>query len=309
MDATPASTLPSIEQSFTIATELVTTALGNGIHPTAAGLKSQMLLTIEGFTERHYGYRKFLDYLRAAEAAGHLVIQMDPVSGHPRLSLPAQAPMVPVVSRFSPHRRLRSDLWATFVSWDRQSARIWDRSTHRAHLVPLDDEGNPLWQNDHERFVEIEPVTMETHLGWMRDFAGRQEDGDARAALEASLESDPLSHSFKKALVDHDLNSAWATVLRTCVMNHALEWASAREVPISTLLDPRRTVITSKPSPAAPSTPGGDAMTAPPATAPAPAPLTIPEADALRVRLHAVVDRMSLAELAALQIPAGYLLS
>jgi hypothetical protein len=300
MNAIPDSTLPTLEQTFSVATELVVAALTEGITPTAATLKLQMRSVVDGFTERAYGFRKFIDYLEAAESAGHVRVDRD-ISGHPRISLPGTAALVPATTTKSPKRRLRSDLWSAVVSWDAPAARYWDRLSKRAYLVPVDQSGRPLWETETDRFTHVEPVSRETHLEWMQDFVGHLDQGEAKDALASSLRPDATPGSFKRTLMAHELGHDWQTLLTTCVMNHTLTWASEQNVPINDILETRRrptrpedeSVATGQPEPGLRK---GERASA-------------EDPESLRRALHAVIDSMSLSELAALPIPAGYLVS
>lgn len=306
MDANTTAPVPplSLEQSFTVATALVTSALERGFTPRAASLKSQLLTELPGFDERQYGFRKFIDYLQAAAAAGHLVVDRD-INNHPRIALPA--PLVPALSSSTmpEQRRLRTDIWSAMVSWEEPSLRIWDRMARRAFHVPLGADGRPLWESESERFVEIASVPIDVHLGWMLEFASRC-DAPARTALERSLAETAPPRSFKRALVEHELTAEWNTYLRLCVTNHALAWASANGVPFPTIVDVNAMKGAARKNGDLQSELARAAQYATPAIV-ASSSAQSDRTDALRRELHSIIDLMSLSELASLGIPAGYL--
>lgn len=238
-----------------------------------------------GFNERTFGFKKFVDLLREGDSEGRFRLEL--VDGHPRLH-----GLESTGSEMPPRSRLKADLWSTMLTWD-AGVRQWDRRRGRAVFVPTGADGAPLWDSEPDSFVTIAPVTMDEQLSWMREFAEEQNQ-DKREQLAESLD-DPNHGAFKRALTRLRLQGAWTTRLQQKVAEHASSWAVEHSIPVSEVIDTRPREQ--------------------PAKRPSETPRTEPtrqnggaEAE-LREKLHRVIDQMSLAELAALPIPAGYFIA
>ncbi|TFC22095.1 hypothetical protein E3O55_18940 [Cryobacterium sp. MDB1-18-2] len=299
----------SAEPAFDLAAQLIAEAAARDFHPTAAEFKLQMLNRMPMFSEKQLGFRKFIDFLREAQAQGRLFVFLDN-NGHPRVSgEPVLAePVLP--SQIAPEEqppRMRQDLWSSIVHWEDMSDRFWDRKERRAIYVPVNEAGSPLWNSEPDRFARIIPVSRDKHVEWMNEFAERL-GGEKRDALLHAVGPDAKRGAFKFALRRYDLTAQWGAELQSRVTEHAEAWAKSEDVRLDHIVE--RTSPQS-----APASPPSDTKIAPP---PRPSfsldsvqshvePVT--ETDLLRRRVHGVIDRMNLAELAALQVPAIYLLS
>lgn len=275
---------PALTEVFDSLQEAARTsaALGRVLHGPQA--KKTLTNLYPHFDFRDYGYKKFVELLRAGHDAGRF--ELVTVEGHPHIVPTSATPAKRPVEQ----GRLRPDLWTTLVSWD-NGIRYWDRRNRRAIFVPTDDHGALAWDAAPERWVEIDSIPMQEQLEWMVDFANDQSESSQVLLLE-SLKGAPRGE-FKRCLGDLGLTSAWRTRLRQRVTEHASDWAARAKLPPASILDmtPRQASTPTPKVPATP-TPAGDDG----------------EAARLRARLHHIIDRMSLSELAHLQVPASYLL-
>jgi hypothetical protein len=274
---------PSLTDVFDALQEASRTAAANGRVLYGPQAKKTLTTLFPDFSERTFGYKKFIELLRAGHDAGRF--QLVTVNGHPHLVPAASAP----TRRSREQGRLKADLWTTLVSWD-IGLRYWDRKRRRAIFIPTDDEGVPLWDTSPADFVVVDPVPMQEQLEWMVDFANQQTAAE-QARLLASLK-DPAFGAFKRALGELNLSGAWRTRLRQRVTEHAADWAARHELPATSILEAEGRA----PSRSVPHTP---------ASAP---PLSESDLERLRARMHRVIDQMNFNELSALQIPASYLL-
>ena len=270
----------------------------------AATLKTQLMRELGTFSEKSLGFARFIQFLQSAAAAGRIQIARDD-HGHPYVQAPGDPRDGGHVAIGVDGFRIKPDLWASFVDWEEPCARYWDTKSRRALTVPLAADGSPLWTTDAERFVEIPPVTKSTHLSWMRSFADETSDTATSGALLAALSQPASAGAYKRVLQRHGLESEWTSFLRAKVASHATAWATTCGVSPHTFLMRSRTAMTAP----AQVTNGGD-TSAPRARVRARGDRTS-ESDAqlLRSRLHEVIDRMSLSELAALRVPASYLIN
>ncbi|BCW47979.1 hypothetical protein [Arthrobacter sp. StoSoilB13] len=195
----PASANPELEATYDLLAEIVLEADARGVNPTAAQAKTRLRDRFQGFDEKSYGFSKFLDYLTEGATTGKFQLFRDE-QGHPRLLAKTKTLTADDVSElhaiFGPQNRLRSDLWAAFVTWGDRDHRFWDRTDGRAIFVPLNEEGAPLWFTEPLRFAEISPVTMKQQMDWMRAFAAEQSEEGPSCSFWGLLVTMPaLVHS------------------------------------------------------------------------------------------------------------------
>jgi len=309
-----------LERSFALLADVVASAARDGKRPTAAGVKSAMLARDSAFSERKFNFRQFIEYLRAAEARGLVWIALDEL-GHPRVS---DAPIsdsgpalieqarVPAGSPTQPAVKIRSDLWSATIPWTANVRRLWDRSSSRALVVPTATDGTPLWEARPERFIEISPVPKDHQIDWMREFARTQAEPVQTEILE-SLQETAAPGSFKRVLHRTGLEEAWTQILQARAAEHLRNWAASNSIPAARLFDkrpPRATTspagVSVKPSPSSPLTTEAQAVLS----------ANVEDSTAasgyearLRERMHEIIDRMSIAELVTLNVPAAYLVT
>lgn len=299
-------TVPA-EPALELAAQIVAEAATRDFHPTAAELKLQMLSQMPSFSEKELGFRKFIDFLNDAQTRGHLFVFTDN-NGHPRVSkdpVVAQPPSTSPGAPDEPPARMRQDLWSALVHWEDRSDRFWDRKERRAVYVPVDGDGAPLWNSEPSRFARIAPVTRDEHLAWMHEFAESLE-GPKRDALLQAAGPDAPRGALKNALRRHELSALWGAELQSRVTARAENWARVQGVRLDQIVErtpppvhPAGLPSGAKNSLQPPSRPESSDSQAEP----------VGETALLRRRLHGVIDKMSLAELAAIQVPALYLLS
>lgn len=274
---------PTLTDVFDVLQEASRTAAARGGVLYGPQAKKALTTLYPGFSERTFGYRKFIELLRAGHDAGRF--QLVTVEGHPHLVPAANTP----VKRPREQGRLKADLWTTLVSWD-VGLRYWDRKRRRAIFVPTDEAGVPLWETSPADFVAVDPVPMQVQLEWMVDFASGQNDAEQTRLLESL--KDPAPGAFKRALGELNLSVAWRTRLRQRVTEHAADWAARHDLAPTSILE---------------SEGRAPAKTTPPARSTSPK-MEVSDLDRLRARMHSVIDQMNYSELSALQVPASYLL-
>lgn len=294
----PAKTSSATLAAFEQLKATVASLNEEGKVPTAAWVKSTMLAEDPSFSERTIGYKRFIDFIEAAVEARYVSMLRDP-QNHPRLfpvGIP-DADIRVVISEPAPiasgEYKLRSDVWRSFVDWHSGYLRAWDRRLSRAFMYPAGSD-QPAWVREPTRFVEIRPISREQQLFWMKEFSEAQPEVE-RSELVTSLGANTPAGEFKRALEKFGLATAWNRELQAHAGRLVQEWAAENRVSVSHLFDTRssRQVHTDQPVVAKDSS----------------ASSRVDEADSLRQRLHMVIDAMPLSELAALQIPAGYLIT
>lgn len=236
--------------------------------------------------------------------------------------------------------RIRPDLWKAFVDWKPDLLRLYDFDKDHAVLIPSSPA--PL---EPERFraireklrvspdslVKIEPISMRTQLGWMREFSAEVADPRIKSLLDAALSADKPAKTFVAVLrqVPPELGR-WRKNLGALVRSEVERWQNSTPRAKSICIDHLDEVTVG-------GAPEHRAQSRPPAATGenlldlASHLATVGFSSSkiyggafggslfqgnstqqdsvvnLRFRLHAAIDRMPLEELRLLRIPVGYL--
>lgn len=292
-------------EAHNLLTRVVAQMINEGRSTKAAGLKPRLMIASgDAFRERDLGFETFRAFLE--DAARQQVVTVREVPG-PDLEV-GLTWVDPAIPR---PRRIRHDVYVAFAEWAEGCQAVWDRVARKAYRFPLiggDLEVAALQQrvmaNPHS-FAAIQPLEADDVLGWMREFADEQRSLDVRTLLHEALSRERPLQAFVRMTTSCGAQDAWTSYRLGRLRHHIEEWAAANAVELDS------TVFAAEhPSAAFRRTPTGAAdssLRAPHArvTATAPAP-----ADVLRLRefVKAAVDRMTLAELAALPIAAHHYL-
>ncbi|MGN8048158.1 hypothetical protein ACTJKO_00615 [Curtobacterium sp. 22159] len=293
----------------TTVTELFTGAPGTS----AAHLKSVLTAGFPTFPDdqRRLGYKKFIDFLDAAEQEQLVRITRVGDNRHPFVSPWDSAAATPVTREDPPreHQRVRGAVWPIVVDWEPSYVRLWDSVASRAFMYPAAEDGSPAWVSDPDRFVAVEPVTQEMQFEWMREFA-RSLPATETDQLLPTIGLNAARGAFRKVLTALGRDRAWASELQARVGDHVRRWAVRNEVNPGAVLERRRSPESRKASASAPQVVGA----APSVDGLQPAEQPTHDAPGgdivsdLRARLHSVIDQMSATELSAIPIPAVYLI-
>ena len=331
-----ASTGIGLTPAFEKLSELVRAWRQQGRKTTTAGLKPALQRELVGFSETELGFTTFRTFVIAAAEAGYVKIEKTP-TGHSWVMLPDETsiatrtdaeatdptvrgnaigpPPAATPGRSGPRHteRLKPDVWATFVDWRDSHRRMWDRSTRRSFMYPLDEAGAPAWITDPDRFVAIDSVEQATQIDWMREWAATLPD-QHRDRIVNSLGADRPLGQFRKETTATGLASVWRAELQSRVANHARQWATEHDVPVHELIDHRpptasmgsdvRVVAAARP----PFGTGPAQPVVPPPEQARSADGHADEASQLRALLHRAIDRMSLTELLSIPVRAEHLL-
>ena len=229
------------ERVFETLREIVAEWRAAGRKTTTAGITS-VLVSRHLLDTEALGFSSHQDFWEAAERAGVARRERLP-NGHWFVLLPGEdlpndvlTPNPPVRGRASlGERRLPPDLWAALVEWDSRYRRFWDRENRRAFFVP----SAPGWvptDLDESLYAEIQPVTREIQLDWMREFAAQQ-SGSVGEALTTALSVDAPIGAFRRALESEGLLDSWRRKLRDRVFDRATSWAESHNVSITWMVE------------------------------------------------------------------------
>lgn len=298
---------PAPAPDYALLVDVVSDLTAGGRLASAAAVKTVMLRKSPTFDERALGYRKFVEYLEAAAQVGVVRLARDD-RNHPCV-FPAEtsdavieASVLRTSSAVAETRRLKRELWRAVVDWEPADYwRGWDRKHSRVFMTPQTSSGGQPWADDPERYVALPIVSRELQAEWMAEFAAAQKPA-AKDDLLAALEPGAILGAFRATLAAHGLLDDWAAALQLHVNVHVQQWATASKVPLQRLFDSPTRRAEAEPV-GAPS--GGSTGSVTPREAVTQSEVSFE--DALRRRVHNVVDQMNGAELSVITVPARFL--
>ncbi len=262
----------------------------------AASLKSALKRRFsDRFDERSIGFLSFRDFLKDAEARGIVQLQRAP-GGDLEAMLPGAPPQRSrgTAEVHSSTSFVRADIWRAFVDWNPGWTRLYDAEADRAVMFPETTTpfDPPEWsvqrdaaQRQPERFREIEPISMDTQLEWMRAFAREVRDQTSRELLQSALQSSrPFGAFVRQVNIFPETRLQWHRFRLDNVLAVVAAWVQRNNLTIQFQENrPRETAPSGKTT------------------------ADVSEA-AVRARLRAIIDRMPLSDLLRLEIPVGYIL-
>jgi hypothetical protein len=267
----------------------------------SAAVKPALQYSDEGFDENRLGFRSFRAFVEAAAEAGYVALRPAPrgpdVDVLPKTEVPAATPAAQGAGR------IRRDLWAAFIDWRSDWARVYDRQTDRVGWLPLPEraaEDEPFLRlrraiaDEPERYARIEPIDQETTLRWMNEFTDQLEEGAEQAALRTALTSTTPIRAFVLAAREVGAHERWNRFRLERVHEHIASWSSEHDLtPELTTEHAQLTSTGGRP-------PAGGRRQAPAGAA--------DSLDELRERVCRAVRQMSRGELLKLAIPLDYVL-
>lgn len=297
----------SVDANYSLLAAVVSDLTAGGRLASAAAVKTLMLRESPNFDERALGHRKFVEYLEAAAHAGAVRLARDD-RNHPCV-FPAEtsdavidAAVLRSSTTVAETRRLKRELWRAVVDWEPSDYwRGWDRKHGRVFMTPQTSTNGEPWADDAERYVALPIVSRELQAEWMDEFAAAQMPA-VKDELLFALQPGAVLGAFRTTLAAHGLLDDWAKALQLHVNVHVQQWATASKVPLQRLFDSpaRRADLGPVGAPS-----GGSVE---PATIEGA--VAAPERsfdDALRRRLHNVIEQMNGAELSVITVPARFL--
>jgi hypothetical protein len=245
------------------------------------------------FNEQSLGFRKFGDFLRAAEAAGyvHLAptpggdIGVRPATGSQEPAIQQQTAALPTFAADSTRAtipaaarvRVRPDLWGAFNSFS--APWVYDRSNDTARMC-----SESLWCSTQGGLPDAElipiPPGRERVLGWMRSFASMQ-DAETGPVLFTALEGNAPIYQFNNLVRSRGLQWSWGRYHVQQVLAAIEAWATSNNVHPKDVTIPFYSArYAPQPPPTQPAPPTGEFSRA------------TPQASLLAARLESLVDNL-----------------
>lgn len=185
--------------------------------------------TYDGFDLGILGYKRFRDFLDAAEAAGYIEID-DERKGDVAVRLPGA--IYDQVEDGGTSRRIRHDLWRAVSDWEGKSTHVVDLPTNRVISFPLlpvplepaefADLRDRLRLND-ANLIPVAPVPQTTQVEWMRKFADDTGIEELRAVFSTV---NPIEQFMTIVRSDPEFRRDWSRVLSEHVRHYIGEWKS-----------------------------------------------------------------------------------
>lgn len=289
-----ASTVDSSDSPMELLRSTVENLERQGSSTFAAGVASRMRQTDPAFDLKNYGFKSFKAFLERAAADGVVKVVRPPGASDLAVSsvggsATPLAESVPAAGRY-----LRRDVWSALTRTGGPSL-WWCRET--GELVgPLNEEPANAGS-----WVELAPLPRDEVIGWMQDFVATLDDPERAMKLNHTLKTASGYESFTTQVRGHQGTARkWGRFYRDHVMRHAFTWADANSVPRENVLQPAGR----HPAASSPDTPSQSRS----ATIPASTTDAAHYERRVRAAVASAVERMPLADLLRLPIPAEYLI-
>ncbi len=210
---------------------------------------------------------------------------------------PGESPPAPEPGSLG-SKRLRADLWHSWIDWTPGYRRVYDRERDLAKRIPtvpvraLPDDQRELieaLESKTGRAIEIQGLSIEKQLELMADFA--EKAGDEGEGLSRALQTDKPAQAFRAALRGQRRpQEAWTATLVGAIRQEIEAWVQENALDID--IDEHRAAVSGTDSPP-PSAPGGETA----------------NSELLRTRqlVHQAVEAMTLSELLDLRIAVRHL--
>jgi hypothetical protein len=302
--------MPYNDDAFTTAFQLLVATVRD-FHsqgrPCLGATLKPALYTRGNFTELVLGFRRFGDFLRAAQTAGY--VQLRPTAGGDisvwPTSVPVEQPSAPTQNIATPATpqmslpfktaassgvRVRQDLWNAFNSF---SAKwVYDPTSDVAFK---DTDTTGMWIASgvqRPNLVEI-PNGRERVVEWMRSFANTQ-DAETSRQLLAALIGDAGPYQFNNLVRANDLLRSWSHFHIQQVLAAIDAWATTTGVQPKNVTTPRYSPLRPGPDrPPAPQFPVVTQTVQRPGTSTSdPAKTSQPVASPLTQRLETLIDHL-----------------
>lgn len=330
-EPTPQNAAPSeqlLKDAFVVLEQAVQAQADAAQWPTASQVRVAMKrLTYDGFDPEELGYKRFRDFLHAAEAAGHVALRWDRPGDVVVAMAGAESP-----SKEATRVRIRRDLWQAALDWKQGVDHYLDLNIDRALALPREPvrlEPERLRQlrlrvaDQDPQVVKVARISIGQQLDWMKTHVESVPEGPLRSLLVQALASDKPAKVFAAVLRDQPAaQDRWFARLSANVLAHLQQWKQSEprladlqiEAPNSPVQAEAGKVLADK---------SGDSLAAliedfqrgPRAHNMRLADrlfvrdrMVLNSEERLRAILHQAIDQMPEAELRALRIPAGYLL-
>lgn len=235
-------------EAFKVLVNAVNILSRPGRLPTASEVRLAMRdLTYGGFSLKDLDYKRFRDFLRAAEEAGFVHLD-DTRPGD--VSVTTADVQAAKAATTAP--AIRADLWKAFVDWNAKLSRWYDVTGDRAVMIPSEpaslepqayQELRQGISDNPERFIRIDPIPIRTQLSWMNKFATERADEGVRELLVDALSTPRPFKAFTTLLRRMPVEQqAWRIEFANKVREEVTHWRDSSDVPNDIQIDQKATI-------------------------------------------------------------------
>lgn len=188
------------------------------------------------FNVRNYGCRKFAEFLKV-RLGDRVNLEWPASKGDVMVSLKgtaaASTSAPPVPPREQPSS-IRTDVWQAFTNPDLKRKRYLNLNDHRIlHFVEgATDEYVKKFRESQQDYVEIEVLSADVQIGWMREFVGFLSEGELDVHALDALLSAPFSTGVNTAFTKMLGSRAeeWRKIRTHKISEHILAWATQNNI-------------------------------------------------------------------------------
>lgn len=189
---------------------------------------------------RDYGCRKFVEFLKK-HLGDHVELTWPTSAGDVTVSL--KSVVAPgFASNPSPSEQLsniRTDVWQAFTNPDAKRKRFLNKIDFRIiHFIEgSSDAYAAKWQSSQQDYIEIDVLTGDVQIGWMREFIALLGDGELDLQVVEKLLSSPYSTGvntgFTKLLGGRA--DEWRKIRMLKIGEHIASWATQNNINMNDL--------------------------------------------------------------------------
>lgn len=209
-------------------------------HELGARLKQRLNRSLirEGypaFNVRDFGCRKFAEFLRV-RLGDRLNLEWPIASGDVVVSLKAgtESELLSAPPSLEQPSGMRTDVWQAFTNPDLKRKRYFNLIDHRIiHFVEgSEDEYAAKWRAHQKDYVEIDVLTSDIQIGWMREFIALLGEGaldpQAVETLLSTSYSSGVNIAFIKLLGARA--EEWRKIRSLKIGEHIASWATQHNI-------------------------------------------------------------------------------
>lgn len=211
----------------------------------AARLKQRLTAALESkgedaFDERKFGFKGFRHFLTEG-TQGLFVIAPSPDGADIVVSLQGATGGASTTSSSANETgsSIRKEVWQAFTNPDQTRLRFLNRRTHVVRHYLRGEESPPAQEVAAARaeFVEIQPISGDDQVGWMRQFIEQKNIGhplhDVLEGIIAKPYTSGVNAAFTGALQDDGLE--WRQDRVQKIIQRIAAWSKANDVPMEYL--------------------------------------------------------------------------
>lgn len=224
-----------VENAYAVLTQAVEAGLDGLRWPTASQVRLAMKqLTYGGFNPKDLGFKRFRDFLQAAETAGHVTLHLE----HPG-DIVVAAVGATAQRQDGRRPRIRRDLWKAASDWSAEVDHFYDVEADRCLSIPTKpvlleptrfQQLRKRIEDDDQNLVKVPRIDIKTQVHWMHMFAEGQDDSSLKLLLTGALGGEKPAKHFAAVLRNQPAaQDRWFDILAANVSASLQAWKDTNE--------------------------------------------------------------------------------